>query len=36
MIGKYVARALQAQLEGEGAEAGEVQVAWWRRHGITE
>jgi riboflavin synthase len=36
MIGKYVERALQARLEGESAEAGEVQVAWWRRHGITE
>jgi riboflavin synthase len=36
MIGKYVERALHARLEGEGAEAGEVQVAWWHRHGITE
>jgi riboflavin synthase len=36
MIGKYVERALQARLEGEGAETGEQQVAVWRRHGIAE
>jgi riboflavin synthase len=34
MIGKYVERALQARLEG--AEAGELQVAWRRRHGTAE
>jgi riboflavin synthase len=36
MIGKYVERALQARLEGEGAEVGELQVTLWRRHGIAE
>jgi riboflavin synthase len=36
MIGKYVERALQAQLEGEGAEASDLQVALWSRHGIAE
>jgi riboflavin synthase len=36
MIGKYVERALQARLEGEGAEAGELQVALLRRHGFAE
>jgi riboflavin synthase len=32
MIGKYVERALQARLEGEGAEAAELQAALLRRH----
>ena len=36
MIGKYVERALQARLEGEGAEAGEWQMAVLRRHGFAE
>lgn len=36
MLGKYVERALQARLGGEGAEAGELQVSLWRRHGIAE
>jgi riboflavin synthase len=36
MIGKYVERALQARLEGEGAEAGELPVALLRRHGFAE
>jgi riboflavin synthase len=36
MIGKYVERALQARLEGEGAEAGELQGALLRRHGFAE
>ena len=36
MIGKYVERALQARLEGEGAGAGELQGALWRSHGIAE
>jgi riboflavin synthase len=36
MIGKYVERALQARLEGEGTEVGELQVTLWRRHGIAE
>jgi riboflavin synthase len=36
MIGKYVERALQVRLEGEGAEVGELQGALWRRHGIAE
>ena len=36
MLGKYVERALQARWGGEGAEAGELQVALWRRHGIAE
>jgi riboflavin synthase len=36
MLGKYVERALQARLGGESAEAGELQVALWRRHGIAE
>src|SRR5919106_88245 len=31
MMGKYIERALQARLEGEGAEAGELQVARLRR-----
>jgi hypothetical protein len=35
MMGKYVERALQARLEGEGAEAGELQVALLRRHGFA-
>jgi riboflavin synthase len=34
MIGKYVERALQARLEG--AEASDLQVALWSRHGIAE
>jgi riboflavin synthase len=36
MIGKYVERALQARLEGERAEVGELQGALLRRHGVTE
>jgi riboflavin synthase len=36
MIGKYVERAFQARLEGEGAEASALQVALWSRHGIAE
>ena len=36
MLGKYVERALQARLEGEGVEAAELQVALWRRHGFAE
>lgn len=36
MIGKYVERVLQARLEGEGAESGELQLALLRRHGLTE
>ncbi len=36
MIGKYVERALQARLEGEGADAVELRAALWRRHGIAE
>jgi len=36
MIGKYVERALQARLEGEGAETAEQLGALWRRHGIAE
>jgi riboflavin synthase len=36
MIGKYVERVLQARLEGEGAEPGELQVALLRRHGLAE
>jgi riboflavin synthase len=36
MIGKYVERALQARLEGEGADAAELLGALWRRHGIAE
>ena len=36
MIGKYVERALQARLEGEAADTGELQAALWRRHGIAE
>jgi riboflavin synthase len=36
MMGKYIERALQARLEGEGAEAGELQVARLRRHGFAE
>jgi riboflavin synthase len=36
MIGKYVERALQARLEGEGASEGEVMTALLRRHGIAE
>jgi riboflavin synthase len=36
MIGKYVERALQARLEGEGGEAGELQMALLRRHGFAE
>jgi len=31
MLGKYVERALQARLEGEGAEAVDLQGAWLRR-----
>jgi riboflavin synthase len=31
MLGKYVERALQARLEGEGAEAADLQGAWLRR-----
>jgi riboflavin synthase len=34
MIGKYVERALQARLEGEGV--GELQIALLRRHGLAE
>jgi riboflavin synthase len=34
MIGKYVERAVQVRLAGEGAELGELQGAWWRGHGI--
>jgi riboflavin synthase len=36
MIGKYVERALQARLGGEGAETAEQLEALWRRHGIAE
>jgi riboflavin synthase len=36
MIGKYVERALQSRLEGEGAETTEQLGAVWRRHGIAE
>jgi riboflavin synthase len=36
MIGKYVERAIQARLEGEGAETGELQVALLRRHEFAE
>jgi riboflavin synthase len=36
MIGKYVERVLQARLEGEGAEPGELQLALLRRHGLAE
>jgi riboflavin synthase len=36
MIGKYVERVLQARIEGEGAEAGELQVTLLRRHGFAE
>jgi riboflavin synthase len=36
MIGKYVERMLQARLDGEGAEAGELQRALLRRHGLAE
>jgi riboflavin synthase len=36
MIGKYVERALEARLEGEGAETAEQLGALWRRHGIAE
>jgi riboflavin synthase len=36
MIGKYVERVLQVRLEGEGAEAGELQLALLRRHGLAE
>lgn len=36
MIGKYVERVLQARLEGEGAEAGELQLALLRRHGFAK
>jgi riboflavin synthase len=36
MIGKYVERLLQARLEGEGAEPGELQLALLRRHGFAE
>jgi len=36
MIGKYVEHALQARLAGGGAEAGELQMALWRRHGSAE
>jgi riboflavin synthase len=36
MIGKYVERALQARLEGEGAETAEQLGALWRRHGIAK
>jgi riboflavin synthase len=36
MIGKYVERALQARLEGEAAEAGELEGALLRRHGFAE
>jgi riboflavin synthase len=36
MIGKYVERALQARLEGEGADASELQRALLRRHGFAE
>ena len=36
MIGKYVERVLQARIEGEGAEAGGLQVALLRRHECAE
>jgi riboflavin synthase len=36
IIGKYVERALHARLEGEGAEAGELQAALLRRHNFVE
>jgi riboflavin synthase len=36
MIGKYVERMLQARLEGEGVEPGELQMALLRRHGFAE
>jgi riboflavin synthase len=36
MIGKYVERVLQARLEGEGVEAGELPLALLRRHGLAE
>jgi riboflavin synthase len=36
MIGKYVERMLQARLEGEGAEPGDLQLALLRRHGFAE
>jgi riboflavin synthase len=36
MIGKYVERVLQARLEGEGVESGELQLALLRRHGFAE
>jgi len=31
MMGKYIERALQARLEGEGAEAAGLPGTWWRR-----
>jgi riboflavin synthase len=36
MIGKYVERVLQARLEGEGVEAGELPLAMLRRYGFAE
>jgi riboflavin synthase len=36
MMGKYVERLLYARLEGESADAHELQIALWRRHGIAE
>jgi riboflavin synthase len=36
MIGKYVERMLQARLEGEGVEPGELRLALLRRHGFAE
>jgi riboflavin synthase len=36
MIGKYVERVVQARLEGEGVETGELQLALLRRHGLAE
>jgi riboflavin synthase len=36
MIGKFVERALQARLEGEGSAAGELQAALLRRHEFAE
>jgi len=36
MIGKYVERALQARLEGEGAEVTDLQAAWLRRQECAE
>jgi riboflavin synthase len=36
MMGKYIERALQARLEGEGGEAAGLQDAWLRQQGVAE